>query len=488
MSNRPVSSPEIEQSPSNLIGALPLVLWQRRWLVLIPAVLIALAAVAAAFLLPRSYRARAVLLVESQNLPDSTASSSLNDVIDRRIAKIREQILARPDLVGLIQANNLYDVDKRAEPLSVLVDRMRDATDISAVDADISKAPGANAAKGSIAFQLTFDYRRPAEAQLVAQTFVDRLLRLDASETQNEAETNVHFLEDQESALQTQIAGVEAQINQIAGANGAALAATGGASMISIGSGDYESQIAALRSQNVQLQSQLGGVGLGRDPGVIAAEAQLAAAKAQYSDSHPDVKLAEARLAAAKTNAKTVLDTGSAGPIEHEIAANNDAIAQLTAARNAAVGHAVALASAQARGPVVAQRVAQLSAKADQLRAELAKVSSNLLDARSIVKLADEQRGERLTLIDPPVTPDRPNAPNRPLLIVGGILGGLAFGIGLALLVEMIHRPIRSVSALTRLVGVPPLAVVPVLSKRVPRRRRKGVKRLTFASGGGNGA
>ena len=81
--------------------------------------------IAAAFLLPRSYRAKAVMLVESQSLPDSTVSASLDNVIDRRIAKIREQILSRPDLVGLIQANNLYDANSRQQPLSVLVNRMK---------------------------------------------------------------------------------------------------------------------------------------------------------------------------------------------------------------------------------------------------------------------------------------------------------------------------------------------------------------------------
>jgi succinoglycan biosynthesis transport protein ExoP len=475
---------EQEQSSSNMMGSLPLILWQRRWLIVIPAVTIALIAIAAAFLLPRSYRAKAVLLVESQSLPDSTVSSSLNEVIDRRIAKIRQQILARPDLVGLIQANNLYDVSKRQEPLSVLVDRMRDATQIGAVDADIAKSAGSQNAAGSIAFQLTFDYPHPAEAQLVAQTFVDRLLRLDASETQANAATNVHFLEDQQAALQSQVTEVESQINQITGQNGAALASTGGMGMISLGGGDYETQIAGLRRENVQLQAQLGGGGLGRDAGVVAAEAQLAAARAQYSDDHPDVKLAESRLAAAKENAKTLLSTGIAGPVQQQIAANNNAIAQLSSARGEAASHAAALATAQSRGPVVAQRVTQLSAKADQVRNELGKVSANLLSAQSVVKLADEQRGERLTLIDPPVTPDTPSSPNRPLLIIGGIVLGLAAGIGLALVIEMIHRPIRSVTALTRLVGVPPLAVVPVLSKRAPRRRNDRRKRLLLSSEG----
>jgi succinoglycan biosynthesis transport protein ExoP len=117
-----------------------------------------------------------------------------------------------------------------------------------------------------------------------------------------------------------------------------------------------------------------------------------------------------------------------------------------------------------------------LQARADVLRANLGRIQTNLLNARSVVKISDEQRGERLTLIDPPVTPDTPTQPNRPMLILGGIFGGLAAGIGLALLFELIASPIRSVGTLTRLTGVPPLAVIPVISKKKARRRSSSPK------------
>ena len=254
--------------------------------------------------------------------------------------------------------------------------------------------------------------------------------------------------------------------------HGAALANASGLGSITIGGGDYDSQIAALRRENAQLQAQSGAVAANRDPNVVAAESLLAAARAQYSDDHPDVKLARSRLAAAKANATSFQTNAVAGSVQKQIEVNNQSIAALSAARASAQGRAASAAAAQARGPVVAQQVSQLQAKAEQIRADLGKVTSNLLNARSIAKLTDEQRGERLTLIDPPVTPDKPNKPNRPLLIGGGIAGGIAVGLALALLIELIQHPIRSVATLTKVAGAPPLAVVPVLSKRPARRRR----------------
>lgn len=456
-----------EDQSSGIMGSLPLILWQRKWLVIIPAAIIAIAATAAAFLLPRSYQSSAVLLVESQNLPGGTTAGPGDDVIDRRIAKIRQQILARPDLVELIQNNNLYNASDRSEPLSTLVDKIRDATNISAVDANITR--GAQGGAGSIAFSLTFDYPRAAEAQLVAQTFVDRLLKLDASESQSQAQTNVRFLEDQQGSLQAQVDAIEQQVNRVTGQNGAALSSGSSMGMISIGGGDFDGQIAALRRENLQLQSQLGKTGVGRDAGVVQAEAQLAAVKAQYSDDHPDVKLAETRLAAAKTAASQFQTNNVAGTIQQQIAANNKAISDLNSARSQSQGRAVQMAAAQARGPVVAQQVSQLQSRADQVRADLGKVTSNLLNARSLAKLTEEQRGERLTLIDPPNTPDKPTKPNRPMLIVGGIAAGLALGFALAFLIELVLRPIRNVGTLTAITGAPPLAVVPVLSHKRPK-------------------
>lgn len=453
--------PGEDEQPPGILASLPIILWHRRWLLIVPAVLIAIAAVAAAFLLPRSYQARAVLLVESNDLPD--AQTSQGNPIDRRMARIRQQILSRPDLVELIQANDLYGASRHTEPLSVLVDKMRAATDISAVNADIQRAPTGNT--GSVAFSLTFDYPQPGPAQIVAQTFVDRLLKLDATQTQADAQGNVNLLQDQASNLQQQITQIEGRMKQIAGSNGAALASAN-ATMMTGGAGiDYAGQIASLQRENAQLQAQAT-TAVDRDPNVVAAEAALTAAQATYSDSHPDVQIARKRLEIARAAASGLSNRNVSSAVRQQIATNNSAIAQLNRQRASEESRVAMMAAAQARGPAVVQEVQQLQARADMLRTNLARISTNLLNAKSVSKLTEEQRGERLTLIEPPVTPDRPTSPNRPLLIAGGILGGLAAGLALVFLVELIQRPIRSAGQLMQIVGEPPLGVVPVLNAR----------------------
>ena len=462
------------QAPG-ILASLPSILWHRRWLLIVPAVLIALAATVAAFLLPRSYQSRATLLVESKKLPD--AAPGQGDPIDRRIAGIRQQILSRPNLVELIQANDLYHASSRSEPLSVLVDRMRGATDISAVNADIQSAPSGSS--GSIAFQLTFNYPQPGPAQVVAQTFVDKLLKLDAAQTQEGTQANVNYLQDQQSDLQGQVTKIEGQMRQVAGTNGAALSSAGAIMMSGGGGTDYAGQIATLQRENAQLAGQVTTV-VDRDPNVVAAESALTAAQATFSDDHPDVRFARKRLEIARANASGVSTRNVSSAVRQQIAANNNAIGDLNRQRGAEQGRIATMAAAQARGPAAQQEVASLGARADMLRANLARVTTSLLNARSVSKLSDAQRDERLTMIEPPVTPDHPTSPNRPLLIAGGIAGGIAAGLALVFLVELIQRPIRSAAQLAAVLGEPPLAVVPVLGDNKSGRFGRLFRRQSF--------
>ena len=458
---------------SGLFGKLPAILWERRWWVIVPAVVIALAGCVAAFLLPTTYQARAVVLVESPSLLGQPGNDDQDNEIDRRIAGIRQQLMSRPDLVELIQTNNLYDANTNREPLSTLVERVRDATKIAAVDANISAGARGKAGQSSIAFALTFDYPRPDLAQLVAQTFTDRLLRLSATQSADEAQNSVRVLEDQAGTVQAQLDDVEGRIRTVTGQSGAALAAAQSFGGGSSNAGMYDTQIATLQRENAQLRNQMGSVALERDPGIVAAEARLATVRAQYSDDHPDVQAARTQLAAARSNAAQLQSRATNGAIQTQINTNNSAIAQLQQSRNAEAGRAAQLAAAQARGPAAAATVAQLQSQAEGYRGTLGKINASLLTARTAAKLSEEQRGQRLTLIEPPVSPDTPSSPNRPLLILGGIAGGLGAGIALALLLELILQPIRSVAAIKQVTGVAPLAVVPNLTRKstTPKRR-----------------
>jgi uncharacterized protein involved in exopolysaccharide biosynthesis len=153
------------------------------------------------------------------------------------------------------------------------------------------------------------------------------------------------------------------------------------------------------------------------------------------------------------------------GALQQQIAANNDAIHQLMAQRDATLARANAAMAGQARAPAIEEQALQLENRANTLRTQYQGVSENLLKAQNSARMASEQRAERLTLVEPANLPDHPYSPNRLLLIAGGAGAGLALGLLLALALEFVSRPVRSPKQLEQ-IGVPVIGIVPLIKSK----------------------
>lgn len=447
----------------NLLMHLPAILRERYLLVVIPALLLSIVGVAAAFILPTAYRSTATLLVESPQLPEDVLGDQGVDIVDQRIAKFRQQVLSRPRLIELIQKHRLYTDERSTRSLSEIIEDMRDATRIEPVSAEFQRAAGRS---NTIAFSLSFDYETASLAQAVAQDMTEQVLLLDATKSSKQAESTVQFLSDQAVSLQSQIADAERLIEQIKAQHGLALSNPG---IMAIGgnSGSIDVQIIALQRDNALLQAQRAArqTAAERDPIVAAAEADLAAAQARYSEGHPDIAIAKRRLReaerlAASNQAKLPPDT-----VDQQIAANNAQIEALRTMKAQELGRLSSAQSAMAQAPLIEQQIAQEQQKLDLLNEQYQSVSTRLMQAQGSARAESEQKGERLSVVDPPVVPDEPISPNRPLLIAGGLAAGLGAGLLLALAAELFFRPIRDMADIQTVTGAMPLVAIPTISE-----------------------
>jgi uncharacterized protein involved in exopolysaccharide biosynthesis len=451
-----------------LVNHMPAILWQRRMYIIVPFVVLFLVGLVTAFMLPTLYRSSATMLVESQDLPTDIVEAPGTGEIEKRIAKIREQVLSRGDLISLIEQNDLYPAERRTKPMSYVVDKMRKATTVGALAGDIGQS--GNSKESTIAIAMSYDYPDPGKAQTVMQSYVTQFLKLDSDEVEDQANLTVRFMQEQAGKLRTQIQDIESQITALKTANGGVLSGAG--AQVFMDTGSYTAQITSLENENRQLirQAKTGGT----DSQLAQAEAALAAAQAMYSDTHPDVVAARERVAILKRAAQSA-GSASNSAIQEQIQANNAAIAQLRAAKDALINRANAAAAGQARAPAIMERASQLENQANALREQYKTVAGNLMRAQGSARLANEQRAERLSLVEPPNLPDRPQWPNRPLLIGAGAAAGLALGLILALLIELLNRPMRSPAQLQSM-GLPVLGVVPILQTR-PSKKRFGLFR-----------
>ena len=469
MATQPIEVEAGGSAGGSLLSSLPAMVWQRRWFVIVPIIAATLAGLATAFLMHPVYESSATVLIESQQVPDdligalSGGGNRMNDMIGPRIARARERVLSRQDLIRLIRTYGLYPREQSTLPLSKIVDKMRDATTIQAVDNGISM--GGRKTLGlanTIAITVAFDYDDPTKAQQVAQQFVDHFLEADASTQASQATDTVNFLTEQANQIQSQIQQLQDKALQIRSQNGTVLA-LGAMAGANDNPAAVAGQVASLQAQNFKLESiQDAGVAP-TDTAVAQAEAQLRTAQAKFSDTHPDVIAAKAQLEAARAASaqRPRVDT-----LKAQLEANRAQIAALNNARSLLQSNAAAARAAAARAPALQSQLDQLEKAAEVLRDQYRGIGVKLQAAQIQARMESEQKGERLTLSDPPVVPDHPLRPNRPLIIAGSIMAGLLFGLALVILIELITHPIRGTAALRAVIGEPPLAVIPDFDQR----------------------
>ena len=103
---------------------------------------------------------------------------------------------------------------------------------------------------------------------------------------------------------------------------------------------------------------------------------------------------------------------------------------------------------------------------------------SKLMEAQVSEGLEIQRKGERFSLINPPDLPEKPEKPNRMLIIFLSLILAGGGGAGCGALLENLDRSVRSAEYLARLTQTMPLAVIPYIPNKqdlhqlIERRRR----------------
>lgn len=465
------------------LSQIPMILGERKLLIIIPALFGLLAAVAAAILLPSRYESSAVLLVQAPSLPPEVIGISGNDAVAQRIEAIRQRIINRPALIGMIESNGLYRSERDSTPLSELVEDMRE--DITLVPQTIDLGSASTAEK-TISVKLAFVYKEPALAQAVAQQLMERVVEVDSTTNAEQQTETVQFLSDQQQDLQAKIAQAEGELAAFNTRFGRIIS-SGSIATIGGSGGAYDLQISNLQREIADLEGQkrLLQSAETRDPAVVQAEAALAGARATYAETHPDVVLAKQRLEQARQFAKQNVARVPAAEIDSRIRLARNQIVELQAAGQREAAQAGAMLAQRAQAPAVEQQAAQLQQRVQMLNKQAEEVSGRLLSARAGARADQEQMGERLLVVDPPVVPDTPISPNRPLIVAIGTAAGIILGFILVFGLEFLARPIRDPAALAKITGSRPLATIPVYATHQQERGssfQRGLKSLNFWS------
>ena len=479
---------------------------KRRWLqMLVVFILVLMAAIAAAIFLPPTYQSTGTILIESQQIPDDVVKATVTSYAGERIEVIKQRVMTRDNLYRIIQKYSLYPKQIDSETTSTLIDNMRESISVVLVNADVERSGGGRA---TIAFKVGFEYEKPDVAHKVANELVTLFLDENVKARTERATETTEFLTQEVENLRKELEGVENKVASYKQEHSNSLPEHMEMHMSTLQRSesdikeidrDYKSTQEELRYLDVELASAKANVKTNANGEIVSPTSELEKAKAElerslglYKETHPTIRALRRKIEALE---KPVETKTSSKPVRADIAT------ELVIAKVQAQ-----IEAAKVRLNSLAQQRKSLESRVDQLQAQVTlspqverglftlmrdyenakskyeEVKSKQINAKIAENLEQENKAERFSMLEPPIFPDKPIKPNRKKVIALGFGAGIAGALALAILLETLDRRVRGVEALTSLINMRPLVIIPYISTNAEVKRRKNFNKYMLIS------
>ncbi len=463
--------------------------WRYRW----PAVFLGWLVCAAGWVgvmkIPNTYEADARLYIDADAiLTPLLRGISMDSSLQAQVDLLSRTLMSRPNLEKLVSKTDLnLQVDTPAEK-QAMVGRL--STEIKLVPQTRNL------------FVISYRNENPKLAYDIVQAMLTAFVEGKAGNNRSDLENANRFIESQLAFYERQLRDSERRRAEFRARYTDLLPGDGGSSRLQ---GAVEAvrslsgQIADAQARRVSLAKELagtppllvtesvgGGSGGGGSPRLEAEEQKLRELRLRLTDAHPDV-IAQKQVIAAMRSGKLGRDPGEAPRVSapNAPAVPNPVYEQLkvrlvdTDASISSLQRQLADATKERdRLDAIAKSAPGLQAEALNLDRDYGVLQTNysaLLSRRESMRIsaAAEANADqvKIQIIEPPLVPTIPVAPQRSKLITGVLVAGLAAGLGLALLLVQLDQSFHTTDDL-RSLGYPVVGGVSLLGTTVPLARR----------------
>ena len=471
-------------------------LLRRTWLILVVFVTGSVLVAGVAYILPPVYEAKATILVETQQIPDRLAESTVTASAAERLSLIEQRLMTRENLLEIIDRLGLF-ANRPDLTLSQKVQQVRAATKFESFSNN--RNPRYRGPTTVSAFNIKYTANSGLLASRVANEFVTIVLDQNielrssrASETHQFFEGEVRRIAEELRVLESEIAGYkdeksdalpesyEFRLTELTGLEERRI--------------ERDRRRVELEDQRRVFEEALAD-GVAPDtvePPTTPEERELAElrrALVQRSSilraTHPEIVALNARISALENSiagrpqtlptdgGATVVDASNL--FEREMNARIQVIDRelgfLGQQDEAAELRIEELRASISETPSVEIALNGFQRKMANLQVQYEAAVAKLADAEIGMQLEVNRQAERFEVIEQAIVPERPIAPKRKMIAIAGSAGSLAFGMVLALLLELTNAAVRTSSDLQRKVGLTPVITVPYIRTRGERRR-----------------
>jgi len=462
--------------------------WHRKWLALAVAWGICLLGWLVVALIPNSYESQARIFIQ---LDDPLAQQVGIDVNDRKrdIERIRQTLTSAINLEKVVRATQLGDRITSSKAMEAAVLRLGDNIKVVNEQDNLFNITAVSN-DGSLS-----DAENARAAQQIAQKLIDIFREENLTGNRGEMTETLEFVNAQLAQREKELEAAENR-RRVFEQQHPEMAAGGAASTQRLESERNElrgidADLAAAQSALAAIDGQLsgtpktmpGGAG-GAGTSLAQAEADLSAMRARgLTENHPDVIAARNQVAALKSPAAREAAAGVGVPNPAyssliSIRADREANVQALTSRRAALQSDIAQLTAQTLdNPEAAAEAQKINRDYDVLRQQYDKLLQDREELRLRGEIKSDREAVKFEVVDPPTTPRKPVAPNRPVLLLGVLVVGIVGGAGAAFGMGKLRSTFATAAGLERATGLPVLGTISQsLTDGARRLRRKRLK------------
>ncbi len=115
------------------------------------------------------------------------------------------------------------------------------------------------------------------------------------------------------------------------------------------------------------------------------------------------------------------------------------------------------------KAPAVEKQYSALQRDYTTAQTEYRETKAKLMAAEMSQNLEQGRKGQRFTLVQPPILPEEPVSPNRIAIIFVGLILSAGVGVGVVVLAEAMDESIRGAKQLADVTGASPMISIPYI-------------------------
>jgi polysaccharide chain length determinant protein (PEP-CTERM system associated) len=414
-------------------------------------------AMIASFLMPKVYRAESTVFIEQSVISDLVKGIAVTPSMESKVRVLRVSMLSRNMLLDVMRKLDTDVEVANSAQREAYIKSLQNRTNI-----DIRAKDGV--------FFVSFRDSSPEFARdyvnMLTQTYIEK----NTASKREESLEATRFLAEQIETFKKRINSVEREIDEYKSEHGLVLALNEGSLRRAIDQAEKKLEETELRRMELEARRRSMVSLSPRRQRVTRLENTLEGMLATYTNNHPEVTRVRNQLEALRSGsaAQEEVNEGNRESLEM-VQVQLEANRRLRDQQRAIIEENKELLK---QIPATRSGLTDLIRKKENEQQIYSQLVSRFGQSEVSKQMEMENKSVSFRIIDPAILPKTPVSPDRPRIIISGLVGGLALAFGLIFLLDLLKNAIKNPGELKQ-VNLPVLGIIPRITKPETEKRRR---------------